>query len=71
MMIDSDLATLYDVLNKALKLQVKRNIQRFPADFMFELLKNEKEELVTNCDRLAKLKHSFCSTIRKSDSNKY
>lgn len=57
-MIDSDLAMLYDVPTKALKQQVKRNIQRFPVDFMFELSKNEKEELVTNCDRLASLKHS-------------
>ncbi|PKP53457.1 MAG: DNA-binding protein [Bacteroidetes bacterium HGW-Bacteroidetes-1] len=57
-MIDADLANLYDVPTKALKQQVKRNIERFPEDFMFELTKNEKDELVTNCDRLAILKHS-------------
>jgi hypothetical protein len=57
-MIDADLALLYDVPTKALKQQVKRNIERFPEDFMFELTKNEKEELVTNCDRLSPLKHS-------------
>jgi hypothetical protein len=49
---------LYDVPTKALKQQVKRNIDRFPNDFMFELSSNEKKELVTNCDRLAALKHS-------------
>jgi hypothetical protein len=38
---------------QSLKEQVKRNIKRFPADFMFELTKNEKDELVANCDRLA------------------
>jgi len=47
---------LYDVPTKALKQQVKRNIGRFPDDFMFELTKNEKDELVTICDRLAKMK---------------
>jgi len=57
-MIDSDLAMLYGVPTKALKQQVKRNIQRFPDDFMFELTLIEKKELVTNCDRLASLKHS-------------
>jgi hypothetical protein len=57
-MVDSDLAMLYDVPTKALKQQVKRNIDRFPNDFMFELSSNEKKELVTNCDRLAALKHS-------------
>lgn len=57
-MIDTDLALLYDVPTKVLKQQVKRNKQRFPADFMFGLTKNEKRELVTNCDRLEGLKHA-------------
>ncbi len=62
-MIDSDLAVLYGVPNKALKQQVKRNIERFPEDFMFELTKIEKDELVTNCDRLAALKHSSINPL--------
>lgn len=62
-MIDSDLALLYDVPTKALKQQVKRNINRFPVDFMFELSKTEKNELVTNCDRLASLKHSSVNPL--------
>jgi len=57
-MIDNDLALLYGVSTKALKQQVKRNIDRFPEDFMFELTKNEKDKLVTICDRLTILKHS-------------
>ena len=57
-MIDTDLALLYDVTTKALKQQVKRNFERFPEDFMFDLTLIEKEELVTNCDRLSNLKHS-------------
>ena len=62
-MIDADLAILYGVSTKALKQQVKRNIERFPEDFMFELTKNEKDELVTNCDRLALLKHSSVNPL--------
>ena len=40
-MIDEDLALLYGVPTKQLKRQVKRNIERFPNDFMFELTKQE------------------------------
>lgn len=40
-MIDSDLAKLYGVETKRLKEQVRRNINRFPDDFMFELTKEE------------------------------
>jgi hypothetical protein len=44
-MLDSDLAELYGVETKRLKEQVRRNIERFPGDFMFELTKNEFEIL--------------------------
>lgn len=44
-MLDSDLAALYQVETKALKQAVKRNIDRFPEDFMFELTKEETESL--------------------------
>jgi hypothetical protein len=54
---------LYGVPTKALKQQIKRNIERFPEDFMFELTKVEKDELVTNCDRLAILKHSSINPL--------
>lgn len=57
-MIDADLAALYETETKALKQQVKRNINRFPDDFMFQLTREEKAQLVTNCDRLQNLKHS-------------
>ena len=40
-MIDRDLATLYGVETKRLNEQVKRNIKRFPEDFMFQLTKDE------------------------------
>lgn len=44
-MLDSDLATLYAVETKQLKRQVRRNIERFPEDFMFELTEVEYEIL--------------------------
>jgi hypothetical protein len=57
-MVDSDLAILYEIPTKRLKEQVKRNIKRFPKHFMFELTKEEQNELVANCDQFKKLKHS-------------
>ncbi|NQT35450.1 ORF6N domain-containing protein [bacterium] len=57
-MLDTDLAELYGVQTKVLNQAVKRNIGRFPTDFLFKLTKEEKHELVTNCDRFALLKHS-------------
>ena len=57
-MIDLDLAILYETETKKLKQQVKRNLERFPPDFMFILNTKENNELVTNCDRLKRLKHS-------------
>jgi hypothetical protein len=56
--LDADLAILYDVPTKRLNEQVKRNQERFPPDFMFQLTKNEKDEVVANCDHLNKLKFS-------------
>ncbi len=57
-MVDRDLAELYGVENKRLNEQVKRNIERFPEKFRFQLTKEEKDELVANCDRFKSLKHS-------------
>lgn len=57
-MLDRDLATLYGVETKRLNEQVKRNMERFPERFRFQLTKEEMAELVTNCDRFNSLKHS-------------
>jgi ORF6N domain len=57
-MLDADLAETYRTSTKALNQAVKRNIKRFPADFMFRLTKAEKDEVVTKCDHLRKLKFS-------------
>ena len=57
-MLDRDLAELYGVATKVLNQAVKRNIRRFPMDFMFQLTKSEQLGLVTICDRFKSLKHS-------------
>lgn len=44
-MLDSDLAVLYGVETKALKRAVRRNIQRFPLDFMFEVTPQEQKRM--------------------------
>lgn len=54
----------YNVKTKVLKQAVKRNIQRFPSDFMFELDKEEFHQLVTICDQFPEtLKHSSVSPM--------
>lgn len=57
-MIDRDIAEIYGVETKVLNQAVKRNLERFPEKFRFQLAQFERDELVTNCDRLQKLKHS-------------
>ena len=57
-MIDRDLAEMYQVETKVLNQAVKRNSERFPIQFRFQLTENEKIELVTICDRFDLLKHS-------------
>jgi hypothetical protein len=57
-MLDRDLAELYGVEPKRLNEQVKRNLNRFPEHFRFQLTQIEKDELVANCDRFNALKHS-------------
>ena len=62
-MLDADLADLYGVTTKRLNEQVKRNAKRFPEDFAFRLTAEEKTELVANCDRFERLKHSAAFPI--------
>src|SRR3989304_3782451 len=57
-MIDRDIAELYGVETKNLNRQVKRNIQRFPEEFMFQLTVEERNQLVTICHRFKTMKHS-------------
>ena len=62
-MVDFDLSKLYGIDTKRLKEQVKRNINRFPLDFMFELTVEEKEhggKMRTFTDTKALFGLSFC-----------
>ena len=54
----ADLAKVYGVTTKRLNQQIKRNRERFPEDFMFQLTAEEKNEVVANCDHLSNLKFS-------------
>jgi len=60
-MLDFDLAQLYNVETRVLKQAAKRNIHRFPEDFMFQLTRKEWKELITNCDKLGAYKFSPAS----------
>ena len=51
-MLDRDLAVLYGVETRVLNQAVRRNIKRFPPDFMFELTREDIIEDITNCDIL-------------------
>ena len=80
-MLDRDLAELYQVENRVLNQAVKRNIKRFPSDFMFQLTKEEFENwksqtVICNSDKigLRKIPHAFTeqgiymlATVLKSD----
>ena len=57
-MVSNDLAELFGVTTKRLNEQVKRNINGFPENFMFQLTQQEKDKVVANCDNLQKLKYS-------------
>ena len=57
-LLDRDLAKLYGVETSQLTRQVRRNIERFPDDFMFQLNEEEKKELVPKWHRFHRLKHS-------------
>src|SRR6185437_1450185 len=57
-MLDRDLATLYETETKSLNLAVKRNLKRFPRDFMFQLTKEEYESLRLQIET-SKTEHSL------------
>ncbi len=57
-MLDADLARVYGVKAKRLREQLRRNLDRFPEDFMFQLTKEETEEVSAFCGHLSYLKFS-------------
>ena len=77
-MVDSDLAMLYQVETKALNRAVKRNIKRFPEDFCFQLTTEETEflkcqsgtsKIPERMDEVAiNVKHSYYAGIRKNEA---
>lgn len=60
-MIDRHLAELYGVDTRTLNQSVKRNADRFPSNFMFQLSEKERDEVITICDNLMPLK--FARTL--------
>lgn len=56
--VDADVAELYGVETKRINEAVKNNPEKFPKGYLFELNKQEKNEVVENFDRFKKLKHS-------------
>lgn len=71
-MLDFDIAEMFEILTKVLNQSVKRNIERFPVDFMFQLNENEwlslRSQLVTSSQSfdLANDKNSIKSSSSKS-----
>ena len=65
---DCDLARLYGVETKVLNQAVKRNIERFPERFIFQLTDDEKNKVVTNCDHLKDLRFSYQNPYAFTDS---
>lgn len=57
-LIDRVVANLYGVTTSQMNQQVKRNIERFPVSFRFQLTEAERDEVVTNCDNLHSLKYN-------------
>ena len=71
-MLDFDLARLYQVENRTLKQAVRRNMDRFPGDFMLKLTKDEANELILiegdpkgGISRLAKMRKPQCTGVHE------
>ena len=67
-MLDRDLAALYETETKALNLAVKRNLQRFPPDFMFQLTKEEFDAIRFQIETLDNKDHPL--RLQNETSNK-
>ncbi len=70
-LIDADVAGLYGVQTKEVNQAVKNNPKKFPEGYIFELEKNEKEEVVKNFDRLNNLKFSTVMPIAFTERGLY
>ncbi|CAN5534302.1 hypothetical protein BH10BAC2_BH10BAC2_09290 [soil metagenome] len=65
-MLDRDLASLYEIETKSLNLAVKRNLKRFPKDFMFQLTKEEWDGLRFRIESLEKQQYPLRLQIETS-----
>ena len=70
-MLYVDLSALHGVQTKRLNEQVKRNRDRFPSDFLFQLTADEKTEVVANCDHLQNLKFSKALPLRLPSTEQF
>ena len=70
-LLDRDLAGLYGVETKVLKQAVRRNIDRFPQDFMFELTKNEYQALRSQIATLKRGQHSKYAPFAFTEHGEY
>ena len=69
-MLDSDLAKLYGVPTKRLNEAVKRNIERFPAHYMFQLTKDEFKNLISQ-NVTSNLRSQFATSTRSHGGRRY
>ncbi|MDR2728224.1 MAG: ORF6N domain-containing protein [Chitinispirillales bacterium] len=67
-MLDRDLAEMYGVETKRLNEQVKRNLERFPEEYRFQLIEKEMEELLAVCDRFGHLGVQNTASISRSQN---
>ncbi|MFA5927996.1 MAG: ORF6N domain-containing protein [Candidatus Margulisiibacteriota bacterium] len=58
-LLDNDLAALYEVPTKSLNQAVRRNLDRFPEDFMFRLSRSEAEQLLSSRSQIVTLKRGM------------
>lgn len=70
-MIDSDLARLYGVETRRLNEQVKRNIERFPDDFMIQLTMDETQNLMSQIATLSSKSQNVTLNVERGKNIKY
>ena len=70
-MLDFDLAELYEVETRVLNQAIKRNIESFPEDFMFRLTKEEWEELLSQTVHISSSSQIVMMDLPKNRTGKY
>lgn len=70
-MLDSDLARLYGMETRVLNQAVKRNIERFPEDFMFQLSKEESQNLISQIATSSSRSQNVTLNVERGKNIKY